>query len=292
MRGWIATSYLLLVSNGSPAAAASLDVRFLGTTALPGAVIAGTLDSSFEPLPGGKSPTGLQIYWLKIQAQAAASPAAAIPVLVFHAVRRTRIELFAAGAALPSVTTLAGFRGTQDWVFAVPSAPGGAQAPLYARIDTGDGESRGVTLFTSTLSETLDRAAVHARVIALTVGALLSMALAALLIWFVMAEQLFILYSTLFFLQALYIAYLSGQGFDWPILSLARPLTSFAWNMPVGLSGAVSCLFTREITDLQRYSPRIYAAFGWLALVFGVLTAANLAKLLGFGPMVNAHRQS
>jgi len=89
-------------------------------------------------------------------------------------------------------------------------------------------------------------------------------------------------------LQALYIAYLSGQGFDWPGLSYARPLTSFAWNVPVGLSGAVACLFTREIADLQHFSPRIYALFGWFAAAFVVITIANLAKFLGFGIWVNA----
>jgi diguanylate cyclase (GGDEF)-like protein len=104
----------------------------------------------------------------------------------------------------------------------------------------------------------------------------------------VLAERLFILYATLFFLQALYVTYLSGQGFDWPWLSYARPLTSFAWNVPVGLSGAVACLFTREIADLKHFSPRIYAMFGWFAASFVLITLANLAKLLGLGLWVNA----
>ena len=52
---------------------------------------------------------------------------------------------------------------------------------------------------------------------------------------------------------------ISGQGFDWPWLSFAAPLDSFAWNVPVGLSGAVACLFTREIADLKHFSPRVYA---------------------------------
>ena len=63
----------------------------------------------------------------------------------------------------------------------------------------------------------------RARMIALAFGALTAMALAALLIWFVLADPVFVLYATLFFLQALYIAYLSGQGFDWPWLSFAAP---------------------------------------------------------------------
>ena len=61
--------------------------------------------------------------------------------------------------------------------------------------------------------------------IAHTFGALMAMAFAALLIWFVLKDQLFILYATLFSLQALYIAYLSGQGFEWPLLSYAMPLS-------------------------------------------------------------------
>jgi diguanylate cyclase (GGDEF)-like protein len=123
--------------------------------------------------------------------------------------------------------------------------------------------------------------------IALTFGALMAVSLAALLIWFVLKDPLFVLYATMFSLQALYVAYLSGQGFDWPWLSFAVPLDSFAWNVPVGLSGAVACLFTREIADLKHFSPRVYSTFGWLALAFVVITAANVAKFVGLLPVVN-----
>ncbi len=123
--------------------------------------------------------------------------------------------------------------------------------------------------------------------IALTFGALMAVSLAALLIWFVLKDPLFILYATMFSLQALYVAYLSGQGFDWPWLSFAVPLDSFAWNVPVGLSGAVACLFTREIADLKHFSPRVYAVFGWLAVAFVIITAANVAKFIGLLPVVN-----
>jgi len=113
------------------------------------------------------------------------------------------------------------------------------------------------------------------------------MSSAALLIWFVLKEPLFILYATMFALQALYVAYLSGQGFDWPLLSYAVPLGSFAWNVPIGLSGAVACLFTREIADLRHFSPRVYKIFGWFAVAFIVISAANVAKLFGFEGVVN-----
>jgi hypothetical protein len=122
----------------------------------------------------------------------------------------------------------------------------------------------------------------------MTFGALMAMALAALLIWFVLGEPLFILYATLFSLQALYITYLSGQGFDWPWLSYAQPLGSFAWNVPVGLSGAAACLLAREIADLRHFSPRVYSIYGWFAVAFVAVTIANVAKFVGFGAAVNA----
>ena len=112
------------------------------------------------------------------------------------------------------------------------------------------------------------------------------MALAALLIWFVLPDRLFILYATLFGLQGLYIAYLSGQAFSWPIFAYAIPLHAHAWNVPAALAGAVSCVFVREIADLKHFSPRAYRGFGWLAAAFVLPTFANLAKLIGFGRWV------
>jgi diguanylate cyclase (GGDEF)-like protein len=114
------------------------------------------------------------------------------------------------------------------------------------------------------------------------------MALASLLISFVFVDRLFVLYGALFGLQALYIAYLSGQGFDWPVLALARPLASHAWNVPAALSGAVACLFVREIADLGRFSPRVYRVFGALAVAFVLLAFANGLKVLGIGPLISA----
>ena len=123
--------------------------------------------------------------------------------------------------------------------------------------------------------------------IALTFGALMSVSLAGLLIWFVLKDPLFILYATMFALQALYVTFISGQGFDWPLLSYGANLDAFAWNVPVALSGAVACLFTREIADLKRFSPRIYKAFGWFAVAFVLLAAANLAEFVGLLNVVN-----
>jgi diguanylate cyclase (GGDEF)-like protein len=266
-----------------------LDVRLLGATApntRTDSVTSGALDSYFEPLQGNRTRAGPGTFWLKVQPAMSASPAD-IPVLVIHAARQTRVELFAAGAVLPLVTTLPAFRGIQDRVYAMPAGLEAGQ-PVYARIETSGGESRGVSLAAATLGDALDRGTEHTRMIALTLGALLSMALAALLIWFVLADELFILYAAFFFLEALYIVYLSGQGFDWPVLSYARPLTSFAWNVPVSLAGAVGCLFAREIADLKEFSPRMYNVYGWFAVAFVAVSASNIAKLFGFGLLVAA----
>jgi diguanylate cyclase (GGDEF)-like protein len=260
-----------LLANFSPTASAaataaahrSLDVQVLGA-----------------PAPGGA-------YWLKIQALEDLPSPPAIPVLVIRAARQTHVEVFAAGAAVPLVTALAVFSGRQDRVYALPAGIQAGQS-LYARIEASGAGSRALSVTAATLGETLALGAERARMIDLAVGALLSVAVASLLIWFVMAESLFILYASLFFLQALYIGFLSGQAFDWPLLWYARPLTSFAWNVPVGLSGAVACLFTREIADLKDFSPRAYKYYGWFAVLFVALTAANLAKLWGFASVVSA----
>lgn len=294
MRGTTAALVLSWIGYVFPAAAPAkepaLDVRLLAANAADvtaGEVISGSHDEEFKPLGRGRPPEGAA-FWLKL---GGGSPAdTGIPVIVMHAGWSARAELFTArgsAAALPSAARLPGFRGSEDTVFALSGEPGAGQS-WYARVSLAAGDSEPLRFTRSTLEETLSLGAERARMIALSFGALVAMALAALLIWFVMAESLFILYATLFFLQALYVVYLSGQGFDWPWLSLARPLGSFAWNVPVGLSGAAACLFTREIADLRRFSPRTYAMFGWFAAAFVAVTVANVAKFVGLGIWVNA----
>ncbi|MDB6084799.1 MAG: diguanylate cyclase [Gammaproteobacteria bacterium] len=268
----------------------SVEIRLLGSAAPDspaGSVTSGALDAYFEPLQDKTAYAGRGSFWLSVRLPEGPRSTVGIPVLVIHAARQTRVELFAAGAPVPLATTLAAFRGIQDRVYVVPTGLAAGSA-MYARFETSGIESHGVSFSAATLGETLARGAEHARMIALTVGALLSMALAALLIWFVLTDTLFVLYSTFFFLEALYIAYLSGQGFDWPVLSYAQPLTSFAWNVPVGLGGAVGCLFAREIADLKESLPRVYKVFGGFAAAFLAVTCANIAKLFGFAWLVSA----
>jgi diguanylate cyclase (GGDEF)-like protein len=291
---WCVASLIAsLIPTASIAAQSAFDLSVLNPGVgdpTVGAVTSGSLDDKFEPFASVKPQRRGAAYWLKLKT-AAASASTGIPVVVMHAARQTRAALYAvhdgAPVLLPQATQLPGFRGTQDTVFILAEGQSAGQT-LYAHVDVSGSESDQVSFTDSTLDRTLERGEEHERMIALTFGALIAVSLAALLIWFVLKDRLFILYATLFFLHALYMAYLSGQGFDWPWLSYARPLTSFAWNVPVGLSGAVACLFTREIADLKHFSPRIYDMFGWFAAAFVAITIANVAKIIGFGMLVNA----
>ncbi len=296
MRGlfaaWAAGCAGTCIAAPAIAAESTYTIETLDAAANPtvNAVTDGSLDDRFEPLAQSRLRSRAGSFWLRIKSADNFMPAG-IPVVVMHAGRQTQADLFAArggaAVALPRAAQLPGFRGTQDTVYSLVEGLTAGQR-LYVRLSIASGDSEPVSFSSSTLDRTLARGAEHARMIALTFGALMAVSLAALLIWFVLADRLFILYATLFFLQALYVTYLSGQGFDWPWLAYARPLTSFAWNVPVGLSGAVACLFTREIADLRHFSPRIYAMFGWFAAAFVLITVANLAKLLGLGTWVNA----
>jgi diguanylate cyclase (GGDEF)-like protein len=293
--GWIGNAIpaAAIAAESMPAGQGTVDIRVLDAAAThptPSAVTSGSFDDQFAPLPTAKTHRHTGTFWLKLRFSERFTPAG-IPVVVMHAPRQTRADLYAVrggeAVPLPKATQLPEFRGTQNTVFTLSEGLRSGQ-PLYVRVNAADSESDQVSFALSTLDRTLATGAEHARMIALAFGALMAVALAALLIWFVLADPLFILYAALFFLQALYVAYLSGQGFDWPWLSFAQPLGSFAWNVPVSLSGAVACLFTREIADLRHFSPRIYAMFGWLAVAFLFITIANVAKFIGFGIWVNA----
>ena len=274
---------------GSAPVQQHLEIRVLRSTVQVASgrmVTSGALDSYFEPLHDDRI-VERGVFWLKLSSPSVTAEAPGLPVVIVHAAPRAHVDLFAAGGAMPLAATLAAYRGMQERVFVLPSSFTGHDS-AYARIETRGSESQGVRLYASTLDATLKRGAMHARMITFAVGGLVSMSLGALLIWFVLADRLFILYPAFFLLQALYIAFLSGEGFDWPLLDHARPLASFAWNVPVGLSGAVGCLFARESADLKDFSPGIYRIFGWFAVTFVAVTCANLAKLFGYASLVNA----
>jgi diguanylate cyclase (GGDEF)-like protein len=253
-------------------------------------VIAGSFDSRFQPfnfLRARQQGTG---FWLKLPLRGRSLPAGT-PVLVVDKGRHLQLRLLAGqarpGQALSAAVEIPEFRGVHRVAYVLPGGVTPGQS-LYARVDTLGRGAEELRFSSSTLSEELARAAEHARMIAFAFGALMALAIASLLIWFVLSDRLFILYGTMISLQALYIAYLSGQGFDWPLLSQARPLTSHSWNVPVALSGAVACLFVREIADLRRFFPRAYTIFGWLAVAFVILALSNIGSLFGLGAQVAA----
>lgn len=254
----------------------------------PQAVTSGSLDGHFQPFNLREARNSGKPFWLRAQlaAQPESEGTAALTVRSGRHLHPTVYVAHGGGAvALPAAAALSGYRGVHDLVYALPD-PQGPELPVYLRVTTSGSGAEELMLLVAPLRETMARGEEETRLIAGTFGALVAMSLAALLIWFVLPDRLFLLYAGLFSLQSLYIAYLSGQAFDWPLFSAAMPLGSHAWNVPAALGGAVSCLFVREIADLRHYSPRVYRIFGTLAWAFLALAVANGAKELGVGGWV------
>src|ERR1700736_5700640 len=247
-------------------------------------VTSGSLDSRFTNSSFKDSVSQGGVLWVRVHGQ---SGTPALPVLVVHSGRLRNIQVFEAGTGiaqpLPPAAQIPAFAGARDTAFLLPAG----RSTVYVRI-APPGAGYGVPRFAiSTLNAFLSEGASRARMITLAFGALTAMAVASLLIWIVLAERAFILYFALFSLQALYVAYFSGQGFEWPWLSAAAPLTHYTWNVLSALSGAAACLFVRDIADLRRFLPRNYIVFGWLASAFMLLTFANLIKLIGYEDLIN-----
>lgn len=227
-------------------------------------------------------------FWLRLDFATAAG-AAGEPVLVVRRGRHLSVTAWIAGG--PSSATLqramlrSDLRGTVEETLMLPPVATGP-ASVYVLVEPVGKGAEELEFRRSTLEATIERSLGRARVVAGAFAALMAMSIAALLIWFVLPDRLFLFYGTLFSLQALYVAFLTGQGFDWPVLSLATPLLEHAWNVSAALSGTAACLFVREIADLRRYSPRVYAAFGALAIGFVLLAAANVLDIFGAGGVV------
>jgi diguanylate cyclase (GGDEF)-like protein len=280
-------------ANGSP-----LEVQVLDQTAgdpAAGEVAAGSLDGHFSPFTSRGSHFETRPLWFRMPPLLVAMPAGSgvVPVLLVRAGMDQSVAVYVAygndGLQLTPVTVLPQFGGAQDSVFALPPGVDAGHRPLYARVARTGRATTDVHFMTSTLARTVHEAAVHERVIALAVGALMAMALSTLLVRFVLTDRLYPLYGTLFSLQALYLAYFSGQGFHWPVLSWARPVSSYAWNVPVAISAAAAALFVREFANLRLFSPRVYRAFGVLAAGFVALAAANVLRVVpGLSPWVAA----
>lgn len=253
----------------------------------PATVAGGSLDARFEAFEGYKATAQSEILWIRLRARADFHPDSAIPILIARGGWYEQIELLSSGLPLQHVIDLHEFGGAHDSIFILPNGLAAGQM-LYARVATKADGKESLRFSIGTLGPTLARAATHARMISLAFGALGSLALGALLIWFILKDKLFLLYPGIFSLEALYLAFFSGEGFDWPVLSYAQPLGAFTWNVPIALSGAMASLFIREIADLRHSSPRVYAVFGWLAWAFLALTLSNVAYIFGWGDLVAA----
>ena len=282
----------LTPGNGAPIEVRVLD-PVLGDPSV-ASVTAGRLDGHFGPFVAHGSHLLTAPLWFRLPAlgRAPAQTAGQIPVLLARAGMDQTVQLFARrdgqSVSLAPATVVPQLAGAEDTVFVLP--PGlDADQPLYARVVRHGHATTDVHFTTSTLDHTIEAAAVRLRVIALAFGALMAMALSTLLVRFVLTDRLYPLYGTLFSLQALYLAYFSGQGFHWPILSLARPISSYAWNVPVAISAAAASLFVREFANLWLYSPRVYRAFGWLAAAFVALAVSNVLRVVpGLSPLIAA----
>ena len=250
----------------------------------------GELDSYLRPFDFKAARQRDDAFWLRLRAEESSAPGS-VPTLNVSKGRHLQIQAYTVEAGrtvqLRTATHLPGFRGMHEAVLALPDRLSPGQI-LFVRVDPQGEGWEGLQFAVSTLEQTLATGAEQARMIALAFGALLAMAASSLLIWLVLSDRLLLLYATLFSLQALYVAYLSGQGFDWPVLSLGLPVMSYTWNVTAALSGAAACLFVREIAELRLYSPRVHTIFGWLAGAFVVLAFANLAQHIGLGSVVAA----
>jgi diguanylate cyclase (GGDEF)-like protein len=250
----------------------------------------GQLDEHFLSADATRSLPRAPDYWLRLTLPEAFQPREVATITVRKG-RNMDAELYVMDHGAPVSLRLAsyipGFLGAQDAIYILPAGLDPDQS-VYVHASANSPGPTGMRFSTSTLPQTLATAADNARMIALSFGALMAMAVAALLIWFVLSDRLLILYATLFSLQAIYVAYLSGQGFEWPVLSLALPVIGYSWNVAAALSGAVACLFVREIAELQRFSPRVYKVFGWFAIAFVVLAFANFTDAIGLGDIVVA----
>jgi diguanylate cyclase (GGDEF)-like protein len=289
LAGWAACLAQLAPADSSP-----LEIRVLEASSGDpdvALVTAGGLDGHFGRFTSHGSHLVTTPLWFRLPPLDRKPAQGETPVLLARSGLDQAVDVFArsGGKSVPltATTVIPQFGGAQDTVFTLPVGADAGQ-PLYARVRPVGRATADVHFSASTLQQTLASAATHAWVIALAFGALMAMALSTLLVRLVLTDRLYPLYGTLFSLQALYLAYFSGQGFHWPILSYARPLSSFAWNVPVAVSAAAAALFVREFANLRLFSPWVYRAFGWLAVAFVGLAAANVLRLIGLGPLVAA----
>src|SRR6185369_12176205 len=152
-----------------------------------------------------------------------------IQVRVFSSTNNKPVEL------IPAIA-VSQFGAAHQLVYLMPDGITTGQS-WYVRVERPSSELFGIGLSNNTLQAVLSRNDSHAQIIDLAFGALMALSLSVILIWLVLKDPLLIHYALLILTQALYIAYFSGQAFDWPLLKYALPLDAYTWNVPIALSG-------------------------------------------------------
>ena len=241
--------------------------------ATPEAVTSGRLDREFTHFDFQEARGRNVPFWLRLELRRGVrvSDDAAL------AVRRGRhLDIRAydaaegAGKAIAPIATLPEYRAEQTLLYVMPAFRSAPDA-IYLRVQpTGTGAER-LSFSLPSLAKSLVWGREQARMIALAFGALTAMSMTALLIWFVMPSPIFVYYATLFSLQGLYIAYVSGQGFEWPVLSAALPLA------PAGCALGRRCLPLRARD--HRHAPLFAAQLPVLRLACDRFRGARARKL-------------
>ena len=291
LAAWLAACLCLPgVAAARPAPLQVWTLTGSGDRASPAVVASAALASRFRAAPGLPDRLARGTTWLRVRPPRDLGTIA-LPVLAVDCSSRVRVEAFAVRhgipVPLPEAASFPDGGGAHDLVFLLARGLR-AGAPLYVRLDAPQPSREGVRLRFTSLSQALARASRHALTITLACGALAALALATALMWLLLADELFLYYAAMTGLEALYLAYFSGEGFHWPLLSAASALAPYAWNVPVALCGATAYLFAREIAELRHFSPRVYRVFGWLAVAFAALAVANLGRLIGLGAPIAA----
>ena len=283
----------------SPAAAvAEADAGPFAITVLPisaadatvEGVTSGRLDGEFTTFDYRATRERGGPFWLRLVPQAGIDPPAGVALAVRkgrHFYLRAYDSNARAGQPLIAAAALPEYRAEHTALYVLPAGrtPGD---PIYVHVDVAGIGAEQLNFSLPSLADALARGRAQTRMVAVAFGALLAMSITALLICVVTPGSIFVWYATLFTMQALYIVFISGQGFEWPILSPLAPLGSNTWNVPAALSGAAACLFTRKITDMRRYYPRHYVLFGWLAGVFVLLALSNFLRSPDTNPVITA----
>jgi len=246
-------------------------------------VTSGILDSQFTPFKPRDLERAGKVFWLKFTALSDFHPDGT-PVVMLNKSRDMQAHVFVAAHGKPvelsSVISVSRFAAAHQLVFLIPDGISRGQS-WYARVERPLNEVYAVGLTNNTLQAALTSNDTHAQIIDLAFGSLMALSLSVVLIWLVLKDPLLIHYALLILMQALYIAYFSGQAFDWPLFKYALPLDSYMWNVPIALSGAFACLFVRDITDMRHFAPRAHRVFGWMSMSFVVLAVSNVVENFG-----------